>query len=57
VPPETLRREVELAVKRMMPRGTIPNLERMIAEFLDARVSALQILSSGRTELMLSRLG
>jgi hypothetical protein len=42
VPPETLRREVELAVKRMMPRGTSPNLDRMIAEFLDTKVSAPQ---------------
>jgi hypothetical protein len=56
VEPEHLRREIEFAVKRMRPRGTSPNVDRMIAHLLEAEVTAPQIPSPGRTELMLSRL-
>jgi hypothetical protein len=56
VQPEYLKREIEFAVKRMRPRGTSPKLDRMITHLLEAKVSAPQILSPGRRELMLSRL-
>jgi len=53
VEPEQLKGQIELAVKRMRPRGTSPTLDRMVAGLLDSEVSPP---SSGRTELMLSRL-
>ena len=56
VEPEQLKEQIELAVKRMRPRGTSPTLNRMVAGLLDSEVLAPQILSPGRTELMLSRL-
>jgi len=56
VPPELLKEEIELAVKRMRPRGTSPTVDRMVASLLDSEVSSPQIVSPGRTELMLSRL-
>ena len=53
VEPEQLKEEMELAVKKMRPRGTSPTLDKMVAGLLDSEVSPP---SSGRTELMLSRL-